>query len=77
MAVPVDGVRYILEAILKTFANVKYESIESNTEIESDDLPETISDEDPVEEESSSDDTTDAADESEDKPKVKIKFEAS
>ena len=39
MAVPVDGVRYILEAILKTFANVKYESIESNTEIESDDFP--------------------------------------
>lgn len=30
MAVPVDGVRYILEAILKTFANVEYESIESN-----------------------------------------------
>ena len=30
MAVPVDGVRYILEAILKTFADVKYESIESN-----------------------------------------------
>ena len=30
MAVPVDGVRYILEAILKTFAEVEYESIESN-----------------------------------------------
>ena len=30
MAVPVDGVRYILEAILKTFADVEYESIESN-----------------------------------------------
>ena len=39
MAVPVDGVRYILEAILKTFANVKYASIESNTKIEYDDFP--------------------------------------
>ena len=48
----------------------KFHGVHFGDEIESDDLPETISDEDPVEEESSSDDTTDAADESEDKPKV-------
>ena len=34
MAVPVDGVRLILEAILKTFANVKYESIKPKSEVE-------------------------------------------
>ncbi len=38
MAVPVDGAKLILEAILKTFANVKYESIEPNSEDEKDDL---------------------------------------
>ena len=48
----------------------KFHGVHFGDEIESDDLPETISDEDPVEEESSGDDTNDAADESEDKPKV-------
>ena len=28
MAVPVEGVRIILESILKTFANVEYEALE-------------------------------------------------
>ena len=30
MAVPVEGAKIILNSILKTFANIKYESIESN-----------------------------------------------
>ena len=48
----------------------KFHGVHFGDEIESDDLPETISDEQPAEEESSGDDATDAADESEDKPKV-------
>ncbi|MED6338665.1 MAG: hypothetical protein VYC12_06530, partial [Candidatus Thermoplasmatota archaeon] len=48
----------------------KFHGVHFGDEIESDDLPETISEEDPVEEASSDDDATDAADESEDKPKV-------